>query len=147
MGKDDISRRLDERPELVGRFLDVLMAYAVLGQPGRARAYMPEPLYGAVVPLLYGGMETFVLGHEYGHIIDGHLEHSPPTEYLFAADSVEALQYSWTDEFAAGRIGIELATDAFHHWYPGGLMMFAVGGAALFFDAMEVMCRQDSRVE
>jgi hypothetical protein len=104
--KDHIRQRIDSDDSVVHRFADVLLAYAATGRPGNAEQYFPEAHYGRLAEVLRNSMELFVMGHEYGHIILGHLSQAESTEST--PSGAEEIRYSWTQEYAADFVGANL---------------------------------------
>ena len=104
---DGIRSRTDSDPSVVGRFLEVVMAYAVAGDPGFAPQYFPEPQYSLLAARLRDCMELFVMGHEYAHIILGHLT-SANGAVLARMNNAEEVAYSWQQEYEADMLGANL---------------------------------------
>ena len=83
----------------------------------------------------------FFLGHEYGHIVRGHLDypnHSPIA--LNGKVNIQELEHSWSRELAADEIGVHLSTVAMHY----GRQLspaFGAAGAELFLSTLNVMER------
>jgi hypothetical protein len=133
--KDDIAQRIDSDKSVVYRFADVLLAYAATGEPSRARPYLPEVHYGRLADVLRRSMELFVMGHEYAHIILGHLSSAQSTETTLS--EAEMLEYSWVQEYQADMMGSSLMIRAMLR---GGMdASMSYWGCDFFFSAIDVM--------
>ena len=96
-------------PRFHERFFDALYSYVVLGDAGLAEQYV---LAGSAMNLadnLRHTSELFIVAHEYGHILAGHLtslsqqmspEKTRSGEFVYRPE--------WLDELAADDIGTEL---------------------------------------
>lgn len=134
--------RIQQQPQLVEHFIEVAMAYALTGRPSVAPPYWPERDYQMLSGVLQQSMLLFVLGHEYGHMIAGHLlQVSSATEERSPVD-VDALDYSWRQEFEADVVGCRLSVAAMNQLGYGPVLSF--WGADFFFSAMDVMDRSTS---
>lgn len=142
-GPAAVRRRIEEHPELLARFTEVLLAYALTGRPTFARPYLPERAHQHLALVLRTSMELFVLGHEYGHVLAGHLSQvSRTTPCRARLHDVDALEYSWKQEYEADAIGCRLAYSAMRDLgYDSALSFW---GADSFFSGMDVMDRATS---
>jgi hypothetical protein len=133
--KDDIAQRIDSDKSVVYRFADVLLAYAATGQPSRAQPYLPEVHYGRLAEVLRRSMELFVMGHEYAHIILGHLSTAQSTETKLS--EAEMLEYSWGQEYEADLMGSSLMMRVMAR--DGMDASLSYWGCDFFFSAIDVM--------
>jgi len=102
-----------------------------------------------VIPLV-GGMDTFVVGHEYGHVIRGHqpgIRQTPAAANAGNA-SPEAIapvaSWTWQQELEADGIGVELTAQAMRieakRNYPASAQwLYALRGALLFMKCLEII--------
>jgi hypothetical protein len=136
----DIERRIDSDPSVLRRFTEVVLAYAMTGRPGDAPQYVEDSPHGLIAGHLREALELFVLGHEYGHVIGGHLTTATRTAALLPGEDTEALDYSWRQEHEADVYGAMLAVSAMMRVkrLDGALSYW---GSDLFFSAMDVMDR------
>ena len=75
LNRDAAAARLDADDTPIRRFLETVSAYATTGVPTNAPPYvLSDHRYQALSGMLCEAMELFVLGHEYGHVIAGHLD-------------------------------------------------------------------------
>jgi hypothetical protein len=144
---EDVARRADDDPSVVGRFFDVVSAYAMYGYPSLAEQYHVEPVYEYIANILRESMEMFVLSHEYGHVVAKHLEDAP-VGVAAVVPGVEAtfIEYAWIQEFAADYIGVALLLSA-QVKRSGVDFALAYMGAELFFSAMDVVDRAVSLLD
>lgn len=141
---DRIKQRVDTDPSIVGRFAEVVVAYATTGDPGSAPQYfLEEPIYQRLSEILRNGMELSVLGHEYGHVIAEHLSGATPKTSLSQGMEPEALGFSWAQEIQADVHGIRLATIAMTEIH-GESPELSYAGSELMFTAIDIMDRATS---
>ena len=69
----DWMEEIDSNPDRAEKFAELLFAYLIGGDPHRSTPYLPEPQYDNLASAMRSAMELFVVGHEYGHIVSGHL--------------------------------------------------------------------------
>jgi hypothetical protein len=134
--------RIQQQPELAERFIEVAMAYALTGRPSVARPYWPERHYQMLSGVLQRSMILFVLGHEYGHMVAGHLLHVSSAGEDRSLVGVDALDYSWRQELEADVVGCRLSVAAMEQLGYDPVLSF--WGADFFFSAMDVMDRATS---
>lgn len=138
-----VRQRIEEHPELVERFTELVLAYALTGRPTPATPYLPGRAHQHLALVLRTSLELFILGHEYGHVLAGHLSQVSRTAPSRARlDDVGALEYSWRQEYEADAIGCRLAHSAMKGLgYDSALSFW---GADSFFSGMDVMDRATS---
>lgn len=134
---DDIKRRIEQQPELAERFTELILAYTITGRPSTARPYWPERPYQTLAGVLRRSIELFVLGHEYGHVVAGHLLEMPAT-----SEDATAIAYSWRQEYAADEIGIMLCLRVMDEFGCDTAMSF--WGADGYFSGIDIMDRATS---
>ncbi len=135
-----IEERIDSDESVPRRFTEVVLAYATTGRPGDAPRYVEDGPRGVIAGHLREALELFVLGHEYGHVVAGHLTAAAGRTALLPGEGVEALEYSWRQEHEADIYGSLLSTAAMQtvKRLDAGLSYW---GSDLFFSAMDVMDR------
>jgi hypothetical protein len=138
--RDAIANRIELNRELQYRFYQVVAEYALSKRPARTEPYLAEGHYSGLVANLIEAMELFVLGHEYGHVMAGHMNASDVTLRRQAEADGELVEYSWPRELEADSIGVRLLMLGLHkrsklaigYWY---------WGADFFFTALDVVQR------
>jgi hypothetical protein len=141
LSKDVLAERIESNVELFVDFVEVVGGYA-LGGGFLDRRYPPlPPAQANMARLLKESLEYFVLGHEYAHIILGHLDATPTRKAVLPAADAEALNYSWLQEHAADALGVVLSIYVFGAPAHGDSLGAAMMGVNLFFDALDVMDR------
>jgi len=136
----DVQQRVDADPSVVGRFAEVVIAYAVTGLPSRAPQYFAEAEYNVLANQLLNSVELFAMGHEYGHVISGHLsgETNGTTPQISGAEDAEELDYSWMQEHEADLVGASLMMRSLSSEWDAA---FSYWGADFFFSAIDIMDR------
>jgi hypothetical protein len=99
---DKVKQNIQADDDIATRLVDLVMAYIVAGDPHAARPYLPKKEYVALISIWRDAMEYFVLAHEYGHAVSGHLEASPAT----ATSEGNEIPSSWKEEFEADYVGL-----------------------------------------
>lgn len=134
--ESDIEEWIKRDGRASNRFREVVLAYAVEGHPAQAPPYYPESVYGRLADLIRQSMELFIMGHEYAHVLLGHLA---GPEATFANDA-DAILYSWQQELMADKMGFVLSARAMQDANNADLS-FALVGADFFFSASDIMDR------
>lgn len=129
---------LAENPVVIRRFHEVTEAYLLTGRPGNAPQYFQEKPHSDLSTALRGGMELFVLGHEYGHIMREHLGRRQPIGLVNDAGATE-ISYDWQQEFEADLVGGELMIAA--QRLSGYDVTMSYLGADFYFTMMDVLKR------
>jgi hypothetical protein len=137
--EQDIRRQLATIPEIRERFFDVLAAYVVAGHPHAARPYLPDPQVSLVASSLRSSMELFVLGHEYGHLLAGHLDDRNTCAAMLPDVDAKEIATSWKQELEADAIGLELMLCA--QMKKGWDLALSFWGADFFFGCIDVVER------
>lgn len=137
-----VTQWIEAHPEIADLFTEVVVAYAVRASLSVDFNVVHEtpPDHAGFAKVLQTSLRYFVLGHEYAHILFGHLEKTAPNKNVLPVTDAEALKYSWQQELEADSFGMMIALNA------------AVGrakldhptaflGICLYLDAMDVMDR------
>lgn len=128
------AERLADHPEIARRFKNAVEAYLLKGDPLAARRFVLSRARQFLNHQFLTSAELFVLSHEYGHVILGHLKGRRGRRAILAQREVKALPYGWEEEYAADIKGLELTIEAMKLC---GLAVLpsSVFGVGLFFAA------------
>jgi hypothetical protein len=131
--KDKILKHISENAEIRYRFKLLVYDYFYMK---RSITYLkPDLRFVNFRVNLINSLELFIVGHEYGHIISGHLENST-TEMLKVNNiDIEGIKLNWENEYEADAIGIKLMLEATKLI---GQLPFCYVGADLFFTFLDV---------
>lgn len=94
-------------------WLSGLMAmYAIRKNPVYSPIHPSDSVNGIIIMILFNTICDFVLAHEYGHIIRGHLVHPMPPPHVMhsAAGDLEVISKHWKHEYAADEFAFDLIT-------------------------------------
>lgn len=69
-----VTTRIEADPAVAERFAHIVVTYAVTGSLAQAEHHLLPPGYFTLAVKLCESLEYFVLGHEYAHILLGHLD-------------------------------------------------------------------------
>jgi hypothetical protein len=134
----DIQACIEQTPEILRHFQELVHAYLFLGQPGKAPPYILEGPYSYLSWTMMHSLELFVMGHEYGHIIAGHVNEKRMFSDLLDIE-VEEIVRNWKDELEADRMGLQLMLQAMQRDRLDLSLSF--WGVELFFSCEEILDR------
>lgn len=139
MGREETVAYIANNPEPSARFFDALCSYVISGDPHRAAQYTPGPQLEALASVFRDSMELFILGHELGHVINGHLEGALVRCALPGDVETFEISTEWKQEFEADLFGITVAVQA---QLNNGLdLPLSYLGADLFFSCVDIVER------
>ena len=151
MSVDAVTERIKANPDVVAYFAAIVVTYAVTGSLNQTDDPQPMRLgyHFFADKILSNSLHYFVLGHEYAHILHGHLETTATRKGAWATEA-EALAYSWQQELDADRLGMMMAINAYIEYEEVFVYRDISGGfsgIALFFGALDVMDRAVALLE
>ena len=111
----NIGRAVRTNEEANRRFLEILVATFVYGYPNRAPIRPLLDNRSVMLDALVTPVELFIVAHEYGHLISGHLARPRATlkRTLSGGVTVDGFDTAKQEELEADRIGLELLRE--HH--------------------------------
>jgi hypothetical protein len=68
-----LEEHLDENYDILERFIELFHNTIFKGHPSETRQYFIQPTHQKLYYELLNSFELFIIGHEYGHVIAGHL--------------------------------------------------------------------------
>lgn len=145
--RSSVMERIDAVPEVTQRFSESVVAYAAQGRLSYTTRFpgLP-PGYARFAEMLSTSLEYFVLGHEFAHILHGHLDTAKARTGALPISEAEIPELSWAHEFEADLLGMVLSINAgIEKQNFDSAICFA--GVGLFFDALEVMDRAVALLE
>jgi hypothetical protein len=137
MDENEIMKKIENDKQLLMRFQELVFGYLIDGTPGRAPRYLVVFPYEQVVRRLLDSMEIFILGHEYAHILLGHVGHKTHSRAAFLDDDTEVLLYKHEQEFEADFVGLFLSLGAMK--IRGCDFSLGYWGVELFFCCDEII--------
>ncbi|OYD64403.1 UNVERIFIED_ORG: hypothetical protein BDU10_7011 [Burkholderia sp. CF145] len=139
VGESDWKKEFAARPDVVERFVELLLAYLIGGHPHAARPYLPEPKYEGITSLLRDSMELFVLSHEYGHCISGHLDMGQTKKAMLGGEETDEVLTSWNQEIEADVAGLGIMLAVMRK--RGFDLSLSFWGVDFFFGCIEIVER------
>ncbi|WP_080062641.1 hypothetical protein [Ruminiclostridium hungatei] len=136
---EDIKKNLEQNPEIAGRFRELIIAYFIDGYTGYAPQYFLDGNYLGIASILRHSFELFVMGHEYGHIVCGHLDDSSKrVRNMLGEIEYDEIQFDdWEQEIEADNIGTSLML---HVMRKGGYdLSLSYMGVDFFFSIMDIV--------
>lgn len=107
---DEINKQISENPMPLLRLKDLIFSYLFKGLASSAQQYTPNYSHALSSSYLTMSAELFIMGHEYGHILEGHL--SNLTSKKFISKKVEVERDNWEFEHKADAWGVILMIDS-----------------------------------
>lgn len=103
-------QKLAKDPFLHKKFEEIIIAYIIKGNIKSVKDFSIKETHRSMVSRLIVPTEVFIVGHEFGHLIDNHYKDSTKHEKLkFAVESdVDILKPSWKSEFIADFFGLKI---------------------------------------
>lgn len=142
--KEDMRRRLHENPWIVSDFSQAMLLLVTSGAPNNAHETLLDADHNRMHARLVNGLDSFIVGHELGHIVLGHAR-SSTRELHMAGDGrdrpIEVVDHSQDDELAADQVGLRLlVTSQAATGDPGDLLdaAIAAAGSDLFFKLLDL---------
>lgn len=137
---DAVRSRVRDNPEFTALFQDVLGTYLLRGYVPRSddTSDLNQPrdyFQGAI----WGGMMSFLVSHEYAHVIDGHLARAEQRSVVIGDERATEVVHPWSHEFIADSMGLVMMVRTAQHmdFDP----VFAFIGAYLFFLLHDILDR------
>lgn len=135
----DLPAWLKSHPDPAQRMYELLSAYVTRGAPGAAPQYFPPQPHAVLADKLRESMEVFVLGHEYGHVIAGHLGEGKTVRAAIGDAHFDEEISSWQQELEADGLGLALSVRAMRN--EGLDVALSYWGADLFMTALDAVER------
>ncbi|WP_194838800.1 hypothetical protein [Nocardia sp. XZ_19_369] len=143
LGASKVEERIAANSKLVDRFTELVLRYAVIGNLRGVQLPTLSPGRLRLSEMLITAVDHFVVGHEYAHVLMGHLDDADVRKGLPPIPDVESVVYSWMQEADADLLGASLAMVAVkQHDYATGL-----AGICIFFGMLDVMERAVSLLQ
>ena len=134
---EDARIELGKNPVPLEKFKELLLAYVIGGHPHFAKSYFSDSYFEQVASAFRNSFELFVIGHEYGHILAGHLTSNKTKKAMLADESEDEIATNWQNEFEADVRGLDLMLMA---QQKNGLdLPLSFSGAVFFFKCVEII--------
>lgn len=106
MYSDKINEEINKNPEIAKRFEELIIAFITSGRATLAPQYVLHPKFYDLLSHLCQAMETFVVAHEYSHILLGHVDNLRYSNSK--PNNLKDIMFSWEDESNADGLGVPL---------------------------------------
>jgi len=133
-----VLEKLEDDETILTRFKDLVISFLTTGYARAAKQYYLEGTYLDLHAHLLEAIETFIMGHEYSHILLKHVT-SQTKKNLNNADKFQMI-YSWPQEYQADGLGLPLMLIGLRHTGKQNDFI-SYCGAELFFSAYEIIQR------
>jgi hypothetical protein len=129
-----VARFLDKNPEITGHLLDLFNSYLIAGNASYADPYRVRDVSIILSGIFLLAAESFILGHEYGHLSAGHMDMSNEIPFMLGNNFLTCRSMDWEDEFRADYLGMTFAV--LTSLKAGTDTSLAFAGIDLFFSSM-----------
>ncbi len=135
----DITQSIRTNREGHLRFVEVLVAYVISGDPSRAPQYFQKGMAHSMLSSAMRSMaEFFVVAHEYSHLILGHVSNkNVVTKKLLDELEVTEIRRNWEEELTADNLALQLTL--LHGKKDGLDLALSYLGVDFFFTCIEVV--------
>lgn len=134
----DWREELNRKPIIAERFKQaIICAVCSPGGTGDAPSYLVEDSHMQLATLLARGVELFVVAHEYGHIIRGHLSCGKRASCMIDDLNQEVIEQNYLQEIEADCWGLSLTIRA--RQMEGLDLALSYIGADFFFTCAEIL--------
>lgn len=112
----DLERHLNSNPEIIDAFAEIVVQYAVdapanlIGGHVKTFDHIKHSWPDEQLTILQHCVLAFALGHEYGHMIAGHLLNDKKLRFTIGSTEVSREADSWNSELVADLIGESLTS-------------------------------------
>lgn len=112
---------------IIRRFVNLIVTHVFEENISRAEPYLlSDNIRGSVSNSINTTIELFILAHEYGHFLGGHLLDENIEKTLIKSKEVEEVKLNWDQEFEADKIGYDLTKGALidNEWVDASITLF-----------------------
>lgn len=134
----DIRAHLRQDTDALMRFVELVLNYAMAGRASHTGPHALPTATQGFATRLDQAAETFVLAHEYVHVLEGHLNDGRRDATGVDGEQVSQSLWSLTLEGVADLFGLDLTLKALG---TSGDAVFAYWGAELFLYANEILLK------
>lgn len=110
-----IGNHLYHNPEPIQRFYELISAYVITGMVNNAPRYNISPEAYRLTEYFIDSMEIFILSHEYGHLLNGHLgdnnivKNNLIVKSTLGIEPVNEVHLKWAQEWEADLTATKIA--------------------------------------
>lgn len=108
---EDIKLHLDSNPIIQETFNQLMWSFVVEGNVKKAQNWMIEKPWYMMATYTLRATELFIMGHELGHIIKGHLNSDTGNPLQFSDVKGSQMNLNWEKEFEADTVGLFLSIE------------------------------------
>ena len=134
MDKSKFIEHLDNNENVLERFTELMFFASYKREPTETPQYFIDNKYQRIHYEFLNSMELFIAGHEYGHIIAGHLNNNVLKRKVKNSD-IDIIQTNWKEEYEADAIGLNLMINSLDK---SNFSPFCYLGADLFFSFLDI---------
>lgn len=106
--KKKIDSFLDKNPELFDQMLQIIDAMIMRGNVYDSPKLKIDYVRDTMATRLLKNAELFIVGHEYGHVLNGDISSDKTSKQIICGIEFEKMNLSWEEEFNADIMGTYL---------------------------------------
>ena len=111
IGKESVFDHLDENDWVVKKFIEFLFINTTQSSVAEIKPFQVKNKEAVhFLSMMTGSIEQFIMAHEMGHVIDGHVYSKNRSEFEICG-SEKISTPSWDKEFIADKIGLEITIE------------------------------------
>lgn len=136
----NLEEHLDKNNHILERFAELFYNTIYKGLPSHAKQYFIESSRQKLFYELLNSIELFIIGHEYGHVLAGHLSNQIFIRKI-SETNLNVIETNWKEEFEADSIGLNLLLNSLDN---ANLSPFCYMGPEMFFIFLDLIDRISS---
>lgn len=131
---------LKKNASIQERFDELIYHTIYRGLPSKSKPYFIDNSLFKVYFEFLNSFELFIVGHEYGHVLAGHLDGSCSMKKI-ASYKFNLIETNWNNEYEADSIGLRLLLNSLDN---SNLAPYCYVGPELFFLLIDLLSRISS---
>lgn len=135
--KEEVNNYLKSHQEVSNRFNELILAYILHGLPSAAPPYLLDKNPMVLTNVFRNSLELFVVGHEYSHILLGHVQNGRMMMNNIQDLEVNEIIFNWENEHQADMLGLILMLNCMKK--RGFDLAISYAGADIFFSSVDII--------
>jgi hypothetical protein len=135
-----LEEHLDRNKHIIEKFTELFYYTIYKGFPSNAKQYFIQSSHQKLFYELLNSFELFIIGHEYGHVLAGHLSNKVFIRKISGVN-INIIETNWKEEFEADSIGLNLLLNSLDK---SNLGPFCYLGPEIFFIFLDLIDRISS---
>jgi hypothetical protein len=137
-----LEAHLEKNNHILEKFIELFYYTIYKGLPSNAKQYFIESTRQKLFYELLNSFELFIVGHEYGHVLAGHLSNKIFIRKISGINR-NVIETNWKEEYEADSIGVILLLNSLDN---SNLGPFCYLGPEIFFIFLDLIDRISSYI-